>query len=208
MIREILDLEPLARAESTFDILMKKNFPILLSAVFLFGCSSIAPTFYMLSAEGTLPSGGGMGIGVGPITLAEYVDRQNIVIQTSPNTLELAESHLWAGDLDDSVARVLATNIGRRLKTGNVRTYPWRRDSEIDYQVSMDIREFIAGSDGYAHIEATWRIYKMPGSQQIFSKTFIGKDPIASENYEAVVAAQSRLLGKLSAEIAAVIRSN
>lgn len=185
---------------------MKHFFTLFLFVVMLSGCSSTVPTFYVLSAEGPLPVGSGKGIGVGPVTLAEYVDRQNIVIQTSPNTLELAESHLWAGDLDDSVARVLATNIGRRLNTGNVRTYPWRRDSEIDYQVSMDVREFIAGADGYAQIEATWRVYRMPGSQQIVSRTFQGREPIASESYEAVVAAQSRVLGKLSAEIAEAIR--
>lgn len=184
-------------------------FLTVISAVFLFaGCSSPVPTFYILSAEGKLPPGGGTGIGVGPVTLAEYVDRQNLVIQTTPNTLELAESHLWAGDLDDSVARVLATNIGRRLNTGNVRTYPWRKDSEIDYQVSMDIREFIAGADGFAQIEATWRVYKMPGSRQVVSKTFVGREPVESETYEAVVAAQSRLLGKLSEEIAIAIRNN
>ena len=169
---------------------------------------SSVPTFYVLSSEGPLPSGGGIGIGVGPVTLAEYVDRQNIVIQTSPNKLELAESHLWSGDLDDSVARVLATNIGRRLNTGNVRSYPWRKDSEIDYQVSMDLREFIAGADGYAQMEATWRIYKMPGSRQVATKTFVGREPIADESYEAVVAAQSRLLGQLSGEIASAIRKN
>jgi uncharacterized lipoprotein YmbA len=101
---------------------------------------------------------------------------------------------------------VIATNLGRRLNTGNVRTYPWQRDSEIDYQVAMDIREFLAGADGYAHIEATWRIYSLPGSKLVRSKTFVAKEAITSEDYEAVVAAQSRLLGKLSADIAAGIR--
>jgi uncharacterized lipoprotein YmbA len=183
------------------------KFPaILLAAAILSGCAGTTPTFYVLSAEGNLPSGGGTGIGVGPVTLAEYVDRSNLVIQTGPNKLELAGNHLWAGDLDDSVARVIATNLGRRLNTGNVRTYPWQRDSEIDYQVAMDIREFLAGDDGFARIEATWRIYSLPGSKLVRSKTFIAKEPIASEDYEAVVAAQSRLLGKLSADIAAGIR--
>jgi uncharacterized lipoprotein YmbA len=180
--------------------------PILAAVAFLAGCGGSLPTFYMLSPEGPLPSGGGTGIGVGPVSLAEYVDRQNLVVQSGPNRLELAESHLWAGDLDNSVARVVATNLGRRLGTGNIRTYPWQRDSEIDYQVAIDIREFIAGSDGYAHIEATWRIYSLPGSKLISSKTFIAKEAITSEDYEAVVAAQSRLLGKLSADIAAGIR--
>lgn len=180
--------------------------PILTAVALLAGCGGKLPTFYMLSPEGPLPSGGGTGIGVGPISLAEYVDRQNIVVQSGPNTLELAESHLWAGDLDNSVARVVATNLGRRLGTGNVRTYPWQRDSEIDYQVAIDIRQFIAGNDGYAHIEASWRVYSLPGSKLVRSKTFTGREAIASEDYEAVVAAQSRLLGKLSADIAAGIK--
>jgi uncharacterized protein len=104
------------------------------------------------------------------------------------------------------VARVVATNLGRRLDTGNVRAYPWQRDSEIDFQVAIDIREFIAGSDGYAHIEATWRVYSLPGSKLVRSKTFIAKEPIENEDFEAVVAAQSRLLGKLSEDIAASIK--
>jgi uncharacterized lipoprotein YmbA len=185
---------------------MTRFHAIFLAAAFLSGCAGTKPTFYVLSAEGSLPSGGGTGIGVGPVTLAEYVDRTNLVIQTGPNKIELVQSHLWAGDLDNSVARVIATNLGRRLNTGNVRTYPWQRDSEIDYQGAMDIREFLAGDDGFARIEATWRIYSLPGSKLVRSKTFIAKESIASEDYEAVVAAQSRLLGKLSADIAAGIR--
>jgi uncharacterized protein len=183
------------------------KFPaIFLAAAFLAGCGSTAPTFYTLSAEGELPSGGGTSIGVGPVTLAEYVNRRNLVIQTGPNVIEVAQSHRWAGDLDNSIARVLATNLGRRLNTGDVRTYPWQRDSEIDYQVAVDIREFIAGDDGYARIEATWRVYSLPGSRLIRTRTFIGKEPVEAEDYESVVAAKSRLLGKLTADIAAGIR--
>ncbi len=150
--------------------------------------------------------GGGLGIGVGPITLAEYVDRRNLVIQTGPNKMEIAEADLWSGDLDNSIARVLSINIGRRLGTGNVRSYPWQRDSEIDYQVAMDIREFVARDDGYAHIEANWRIYAIPGRNLAASRNFIAKEPIATEDFEAVVAAQSRLLGRLAGEIASAIR--
>lgn len=178
----------------------------LLIAALLSGCGSTTPTFYTLSAEGSLPSSGGTSIGVGPVTLAEYVNRRNLVIQTGPNLIEVAKSHRWAGDLDNSVARVLATNLGRRLGTGNVRTYPWPRDGEIDFQVAVDVREFIAGEDGHARLEATWRIYSLPGSKLVGTKTFIASEPVEAENYEAVVAAQSRLLGKLSADIAAGIR--
>lgn len=175
-------------------------------AILVSGCGSQYPNFYTLSAEGPSPSGGGTGIGVGPIVLAEYVDRQNLVIQTGPNKMEISEFDLWSGDLDNSIARVLSINIGRRLGTGNIRTYPWQRDSEIDYQVAMDIREFIAREDGYAHIEASWRIYALPGRNLAASKTFIAKEPIETEDFESVAAAQSRLLGKLAEDIASGIR--
>lgn len=170
------------------------------------GCGSGYPNFYTLSPEGPTPARNGIGIGVGPVTVADYADRQNLVIQTSPNKMEIAELDLWAGDLNDSIARVLSINLGRRLGTGNVRTYPWQRDSEIDFQVSMDIGEFIAGADGYAHLEANWRIYALPKRNLAASGTFIGKEPIATEDFEAVVAAQSRLLAKLAEDIAPAIR--
>ena len=166
------------------------------------GCRSPYPNFYTLSAEGPTPAGGGIGIGVGPIILAEYFDRDNLVIQTGPNRLEVSEFDLWSGDLDNSISRVLSINIGRRLGTGNVRSYPWQRDSEIDYQVAIDLRDFIAGDDGYAHIEASWRIYALPGRNLVASKTFTAKEAIEKADFEAVVAAQSRLLGALAADIA------
>ena len=66
-------------------------------------------------------------------TLAEYINRPNLVIQQAPNQLAVAEDHRWAGDLSASIARVTAANLGRELKTGNVRTYPWLHDEEIRY---------------------------------------------------------------------------
>jgi len=186
-----------------------KSFFIIICTVWMFaGCGSTYPTFYTLSAEGPSPSGGGVAIGVGPVILAEYVNRSNLVVKTSANKMEIAKDHRWAGDLDYSISRVLSINLGRKLKTGNVRTYPWSRDSEVDYQVAMDIREFIAGDDGYAHLEASWRIYALPSRRLVESKTFVEKEPIASSDFEAMVAAQSKLLGKLSEDIASGIRKH
>ena len=46
--------------------------------------------------------------------------------------MAVSEDNRWAGDLSASIARVTAANLGRAMKTGNVRTYPWQRDEEID----------------------------------------------------------------------------
>ena len=179
---------------------------IFLAALLLASCAQPSKKVYVLTASGPVPSGGGVGIGVGPVTLAEYLDRPNLVIQESANQLAVAEDHRWAGDLSSTVARVTAANLGRRLGTGNVRTYPWQNDGEIRYQVTLDIRQLHSGADGFAVLEAGWRAYSLPDRGLKVSRTFTDREPLASDGYDAMVAAQSRLLERLADSIAAGLR--
>lgn len=182
------------------------RFLILLVVSLLAACAQSNKSFYMLTASGPVPSGGGVAIGVGPVSLAEYIDRPNLVTQQAPNQLAVAEDHRWAGDLSASIARVVAANLGRNLKTGNVRTYPWQRDDEIRYQVTLDVRQLHSEADGYALIEAGWRAYQLPERRLVASKTFTDREPLEADGYNASVAAQSRLIGRLSDNIAASLR--
>ena len=179
---------------------------ILLAAVLVAGCTAPNKSYYVLTASGPVPSGGGIGIGVGPITVAEYLDRANLVTQEAPNQLGIAEDHRWAGDLSALIARVTAANLGRQLRTGNVRTYPWQSDSEISYQVTLDIRQLHSEADGFAVIEAGWRAYSLPDRRLKASKTFTAREPLEAAGYNLSVAAQSRLLESLAASIAASLR--
>ncbi len=175
-------------------------------ALLFVGCAQPGQNFYVLSAGGSAPSGGGIGIGVGPVTLAEYIDRPNLVIQQGPNQMAVSEDHRWAGDLGASIARVTAVNLGRELKTGNVRTYPWQGDGEIGDQVTLDVRQFHSDADGYAVIEVGWRVYALPSRTLKASNTFVDREPLASDGYSAMVAAQSRLLSRLGKSIASGLR--
>lgn len=181
---------------------MLKTAAVALFAAILAGC---APTrsFYVLTAEGPAPSGGGRSIGVGPIVMAEYIDRPNLVLQDAPNRLAVAEDHRWAGNLGDCIERVTAANLGRRLGSGNVRVYPWERDEDITRQVTLDIRQFHGGADGFAVIEAGWRVYLLPERRLKASHTFVDRERLAGDGYQELVAAQSRLLARLAADIAA-----
>ncbi|MFZ9937066.1 MAG: PqiC family protein [Luteolibacter sp.] len=178
----------------------------LLACLLLAACGTGARSFYMLTGDGPAPSGGGTGIGVGPVALAEYIDRPNLVIAQAENQLGIAESHRWAGDLSSSIARVTATNLGRRLNTGNIRTYPWRGDDGLHYQITLDIRQFHGAADGHAVIEAGWRAYALPERRIVASRTFTGRQPLAADGYQPLVAAQSRLLSRLADDIAASLR--
>jgi uncharacterized lipoprotein YmbA len=185
---------------------MLKCLTLVWLGILVAGCGSGGRSFYLLTSDGPAPSGGGLGVGVGPVSLAEYLDRPNLVVQEEPNRFGVAEDHRWAGDLDSSISRVTATNLGRRLGTGNVRSYPWMSDDGIRYQVTLDIRQFHGEADGFAVLEAGWRAYELPGSRVVASRTFVAREPLRRDGYQALVAAQSRLLSRLADEIAASMR--
>lgn len=175
-------------------------------AVVLAGCAGTADSYYLLTAAGPAPSGGGMGIGVGPVSVAEYADRTNLIFQSGPQKLEVAEHHHWAGEVRKSVATAMAANLGRELGTGNVRTYPWERDDELRYQVSLDIRQFHGTSQGEALLEASWRVYQLPGSRLISARSGTYVEPQLRDGFEELAAAQSRALERLARDIARSMR--
>ncbi len=143
---------------------------------------------------------------MGPVSLAGYLDRINLVTQEAPNQLGVAENHRWAGDLSSSITNVTAANLGRLLQTGNVQSYPWQSDREIDYQVTLEIRQLHSQSDGYAIIEAGWRAYSLPDRRLVASKTFTDREALTEDGYNASVAAQSILLERLARNIASSLK--
>lgn len=172
----------------------------------LVGCmGGGAKTYYVLTPDGSAPMGGGVGVGVGPVTVAEYVDRANLVVAEGANQLSVAEDHRWAGDLSSAMARVTATNLGRRLHTGRVQIYPWSGDDGIRYQVTLDVRQFHAGVDGYAVMEATWRAYALPERKLVTTRTFVDREAMRGDGFGEMVAAQSRLMARLADAIAVAL---
>jgi len=191
---------------------LKKALTIISSLIVLIispSCSNATKhNYYLLSPAGPSPTNQttGIGIGVGPIITAPYLDRPYLIFQSSENTLEINEDHEWAGDLHNEFARVLGTNIGRRAKTGNIQTYPWPKNSDINYQIAVDVKRFHGTSTGDAVLEASWRVYKLPSSRLVASKSATFTEPLGTDGFEALAAAQSRLVDQLSAKIASSIR--
>lgn len=147
-----------------------------------------------------------MAIGVGPVSVASYLDRPNLIFQETDHRLSVAESARWAGKLDENVARVTASNLGRRLHTGNVRTYPWESDGELRYQVAIDVRELHGDHDGNAVLDVTWRVYSLPDRRMVTTRSWSGTEPMKADGYDELAGAESRLLARLATEIAATLR--
>ena len=94
---------------------MNRRYPpvsLLGAAVLLLGaCASSPPSsFYLLTPMSAAPAVRGSGpiVGVGPVRLADYLDRPQIVSRAAPNRLQVSEVHRWGGSLQDNLLLVLA----------------------------------------------------------------------------------------------------
>ena len=118
----------------------------MIIALMLAGCATSSPSrFYLLTPVDAVDQGPALEhlvLGVGPVRLAAYLERPQIVGRASANRLNVEEFERWGGTLEANVTRVVAENLSRSLGTESVVTYPWERALAPDYQVAIDVREF------------------------------------------------------------------
>ncbi len=189
----------LIRINSWFDVFALASLALVLT---LAGCSS-GESYYRLSAEGPVPANAsGIALGVGPITLPDYIDRGEVVFQSQENRFEIPYERRWAGTLRGTTTRVLGTNLARRLSTGNLHLYPWEPGTRLRYQVRVEIRQFHAVSGGDAILQCVWSVEDKGSGQTVLRNVGNFTEPVRGDGYEAIVAAESRLLGQLARSIA------
>ncbi|MCB1761132.1 MAG: membrane integrity-associated transporter subunit PqiC [Gammaproteobacteria bacterium] len=187
---------------------MRKMLPLLLMlSSWLSGCSSTPPSrFYVLTAEvaGGADSDGrsGLVLGVGPIRLADYLERPQIVARESDNRLKLEEFDRWGGSLETNIKWVMAENLSRVLGSDAVVAFPWERAVVPDYQVTIDIRRFDPTDNNQILLSVQWHILGDDGRELLSIARSDISEPIGGSGFEAQVAAQSRALARLSREIA------
>jgi len=188
---------------------------LVLSAVVAGGCATSPPSeFYLMTPlpEADAPhdkggSRGGPALGVGPVTLPAYLDRQEVVTRASPNALRVAEFNRWAEPLEDNFRRVLAMNLGVLAATDSVSVYPWPRSAPVDYQVTVDVDRFDAGANGQVVLVARWQLLVGDGGRVLRSGRTVVTEPAATSDYEALAGAMSTAVATLAREIAAAIPS-
>lgn len=178
-----------------------------LALLLLSACGTTEPSrFYTLSP---IPDRGGSAmaaetpaIGIGPVTLPQYLDRPQIVQRSSPNRLEIDEFDRWAEPLNDTVPRILAENIGRLLQSDRVYVIPRRRPVPIDRTVEVDIREFEPLADGTAALSARWMVFGDGNSPLQEGNAQIRIESELGPNYDSRVELLSDALGELSRRMA------
>ena len=187
-------------------------FGILL--MLLAGCAGTEPSrFYMLTP---MPGSDAevlsetvaqdVSVGVGPINIPDYLDRQQIVTSSNQNEIKMSEFDRWAGSLKDSFARVLSENLSVLLSTDSVFLFPWRGAITVDYHIGLEVIQFDGELDGNASLIARWAIFGVKEKKVLFIRKSSFTEPVGAKGYEALVAAQSRAIGLLSRDIAIAVK--
>ncbi|RJQ68901.1 MAG: membrane integrity-associated transporter subunit PqiC [Desulfobacteraceae bacterium] len=180
---------------------------ILLSA----GCRAASPpiAYYTLgSAEGAADaletSSTKTTIGIGPVSLPQYLDRPQLVTRTGPHRLRFDDFHLWAGSLSEEIARVVAENLMLMTRSPRVARLPWGHRFRPDIVIGIEVLNFEAHADGRVHLMAAVALSDRRSDAET-TWTVDLKEEAGGRSIADLVAAQSRLIAELSRRIAAAI---
>ena len=180
------------------------------------GCigSSTQTRFYVLTpfaqAERSDPAATVMtspAVGIRRVALPNYLDRPQIVTRSGPSQLALAEFDRWASPLVDEFPRVLRENLAAMIPSHEVVVFPWPQTAQVDYEVAVDVARFEGQLGGDCALVARWSIYGRERKAVLRTGGANLSEPTNGGSYEAIAAAQSRLIAALSREIATALKA-
>jgi uncharacterized lipoprotein YmbA len=145
-------------------------------------------------------------IGVGPVRIPKKLDRPQIVTRISPNEIHLSEFTDWGDPLASGFSRVLAENLSLLLNTEKMAIFPWMQATRTDYQVTVDVTDFIGTPGGEVLLRAWWTIFGENGRTLLVKRYFNSTEPAPGDDIAAMVQGQSQAVETLSRKIADTIK--
>ena len=189
---------------------MGRRIAYLISIAFIAvaaGCSTAPARFYSLASTATADGTPATlsAVMVGPVTIPASVDQPEIVVQVAPNRVEVNEFNRWVSPLGDGIARTVAGDLVVLLGTPEVASAQLANFTP-DYRVTIDVQRFESVQGQAATLEAVWTVRKTAGGE-IRSGRTVAREPVQGQGFDALAAAHSQALAKMSGDIAAAIRA-
>lgn len=186
-------------------------------AIIAMGCSGTSPrsNYYLLSVVNSDSTDkfintneGGVILGIGPVSLPEYIDRRQVVTRTSQNEITFSEFERWAEPLRNSFIRVFKENLAVLVNTDDIFIYPWAQGAGVEYIITADVIRFDAVPADSAVLEVRWSLWRGNDRMMLINKKSLFKTPLKSSQYDVLVAAMSSSLNEFSREVATAVMQN
>jgi uncharacterized lipoprotein YmbA len=172
------------------------------------GCgSSPSSRFYTLSATAApATASSSIAVAVGPVSVPAVVDRPQMVVSTGPNELRLDEFNRWASPLQDNLARVVAENLVAMLGTPRVTLFPQTLSADAEYRVAIEVQGFESAPGKSATLDAVWTLRRAKDGKSETKRTTV-HEKVQDNSFDALAAAHSRAVARLSQDIADAVRA-
>ncbi len=191
----------------------RRNLSILCALcglAFASGCSFLSPRpdptrFYILTATATPPAAAAvhpLALGLGPVTLPDYLENPEVVTRVSSNRIELDPASRWAEPFSRNFRAVLARDLETLLGNARVTPYPWYSSTHLDFAVEVNVERFERDSSGVTRLVADWTIRDGRTNRILLVRHSAFSAPAAGPSVDSAVAALSRELNDLSRQIA------
>jgi uncharacterized lipoprotein YmbA len=190
--------------------------PAFVALALLSGCSSIlAPQpdlskFFVLTARpdnaSIATNQGAPSIGLGPVNLPPYLEREEIATRVAANQIEYSPTDRWAEPLDANFRRVLQRDLAGALGDAQVVAYPTLRAGSLDYRVEVEVEHFERDDKGDSQMTARWIIRDGKTGKPLVARQSTVGHSAQSRRTEASVGALSTDVAELSDQIAGALR--
>lgn len=180
----------------------------------LAGCALLAPIpdqsrFFLLTPMAPGETGSQINqkntsalvLGLGPIKLPDYLQRDDIATRVESNRLQFSENDHWAEPLKNNFTRVLSQNLSTLLGTQQIINFPWYSSVRIDYQIAITVDRFECDAQGNGRLAARWSIND-PASGRILDRGDSDLSAPCGTSVDQGVAGLSQALGGFSRQIA------
>jgi hypothetical protein len=185
---------------------------LLAIAVVAAGCSTPPSRLYTLSRAPAAPAASAAAplpnitVVVGPVSIPSIVDQPQFVVNTGANSVSIDEFNRWASPLQGNISRVVAENLVMLLGTQRVSQFQQSLNLDADFRVAIEVQSFESAPGDAATLNAVWVVRRTKDGKAQTGRTTV-REPTGSAGYDALAAAHSRALTKMSQEIADVVRS-
>ena len=181
----------------------------------LTACSSSPPVrYFSLSstvADGQQDPDDAVVLGLGPMRMAAYLNRSQIVTRGAGAEIKVDEFSRWAEPLAVAFHRIVSTDVDNTMDGVTVLAFPWESAvrSQVDYRLLGDVIRFDADRSGRVVLETQWGITVVNSGETAVPPRRIRYEAQTGspDDPAAVASAMNEALAKFSRDIASEMQA-
>ncbi|BAP43047.1 ABC-type transport auxiliary lipoprotein family protein [Pseudomonas sp. 21LCFQ02] len=173
----------------------------------LAGCSVHQPAaLYQLDSgePGQPKQAAGLAVLLGPVSIADYLQRETLLQRQPDGTLTAAADGRWAGNLSSDIDQLLLRQISWKLDSQRVVLSPTVANFTPDVQVLLSITRLDSGSKQPAILDAQWRLLDRKGN--VRDSRLVHLEEVHTGTTASQVKAQGILLQRLADQVSTAIK--